>query len=116
VSFAQANLGAQRSDIHSVVIAMSAGPQTATAGGPRGQAGSRSPPSGPPGSRIRGVRNFHAMRTGPETITAASTNNSALSTTLLQTGPDLRQNAIRELDRARILALQDKVRNQVVGP
>jgi len=39
-----------------------------------------------------------------------------LATTLLQTGDDPRLNAIHELDRARQLALQARVRNQVVGP
>jgi hypothetical protein len=107
VRLAKANLGAQRLDIHSVVIAVSGGRETMTAVGRRSLTASRSP----------GIRSFHAMRTNAGVVpNAAVTNNTALSTTLLQTGGDARQNAIRELDRARILALQERVRNQVVGP
>jgi hypothetical protein len=106
VRLVKANLGAQRLDIHSVVIAVSGGRETTTAVGRRSLTTSRSP----------GIRSFHAMRTNAGVPNAVVTNNTALSTTLLQTGGDPRQNAIRELDRARILALQERVRNQVVGP
>jgi hypothetical protein len=106
VRLARANLGAQRLDIHSVVIAVSGGRESATAVARTSVARSRSP----------GIRSFHAVRTNASVANAVVTNNTALSTTLLQTGGDPRQNAIRELDRARILALQERVRNQIVGP
>ncbi len=108
VSSAVANLAAGRQDIHTLVIAFSGRRQTATAVARGSPAGSRSP----------GIRSYHAVRAGAGAAVpnAAVTNNTALATTLLQTGNDLRQNAIHELDRARILALQERVRNQVVGP
>jgi hypothetical protein len=90
VTNAGATLSARRSDFHAVVIALTGKPQTATA--------------------VARIRPLSAMRT------AGATNNQALAATLLQTGGTLRESAIRELDRARLLALQDRVRNQVVGP
>jgi hypothetical protein len=103
VSLASADLSAQRTDIHTVTIVLKGGRQTAIA------VARRSPPGG------RSIRSFQAMRANAASPNAAVTNNSALSTTLLQTGGNL-QNAIYELDRARILALQERARNQVVGP
>ena len=90
VSDAHGSLSARRSDFHKVVITLIGKPQTATA--------------------VARIRPLSAMRT------AGATNNHALAATLLQTGGTLRESAIRELDRARLLALQDRVRNQVVGP
>jgi hypothetical protein len=101
VSLAGADLGAQRSDIHTVVIAMVGGPQAATT------AARRTPD---------GIRRAAVMRNAAGSASGNVTNNTALSATLLQTGGSYRQAAIYELDRARILALQDRVRNQVVGP
>jgi len=106
VSLAKADLSAGRLDIHTVVIAFAGTRPTAPA------VARASPTS----SRIANIRSFRAMRTNGAVPNAAVTHNIALATTLLQTGNDPRRNVIHELDRARILALQDRVRNQVVGP
>jgi hypothetical protein len=90
VTNAGATLSARRSDFHQVVITLTGKPQTATA--------------------VARLRPFSTMRS------AGPTNNHALAATLLQTGGSLRESAIRELDRARLLALQNRVRNQIVGP
>jgi hypothetical protein len=116
VSEANASLAVQRTDVHTVTIVLTSVPPTATAvsrRSPPGSIATAAARSSPPGRR--GIRSFTALldRTGGPH--AAVTNNHALSTTLLQTGSNL-QNAIYEADRARILALQDRVRNQVVGP
>ena len=103
---AKADLSAGRLDIHTVVIAFAGTRPTAPA------VARASPTS----SRIANIRSFRAMRTNGAVPNAAVTHNIALATTLLQTGNDPRRNVIHELDRARILALQDRVRNQVVGP
>jgi hypothetical protein len=119
VTHAEANLRAQRLDTHKVTITIKGGRHTATGVArlsPRSSGGL--PRSGSP-SVIRS-----ALRTtagAPRLTTAGApgaivTNNVNLSTTLLQTGPDPRQNAILELDRVRSLALQQRVLNQVVQP
>jgi len=121
VTNAGADLSAQRLDVHKVSISIIGRRQIVTAGaGMRSRASGGAPRSGGPST----VRSYIAM--GPNVARAAVpgavapgavvTHNSSLATTLLQTGDDPQVNAIHELDRARLQALQARVRNQVVGP
>jgi hypothetical protein len=85
-------LKGRRHDLHKVVLALVAKPGLVAVAGRK---------------RTTIARTFNARSAG---------NNSNLTTTLLQTGSDLRQSALYELDRARIRALQDRIQTQVVGP
>jgi hypothetical protein len=96
VTGASADLKSRRFDEHTLVIGLSAGAQTTTT------IARRSP---------SGIRSFIAM--APNTTIS---NQSVLSTTLLQIGSSLQKRALHELDRARILALQARAQNLVVGP
>jgi hypothetical protein len=119
VTNAGANLRAQRLDVHKVSITIIGSRQTAAA-----LARSRLPASEGRARRAgpSTVRSYQALRPTARgarianTSNNANTNNSALATTLLQTGDDPQRNAIYELDRARQQALQERVRNQIVGP
>lgn len=90
VTHATADLKTNRKDIHTVVLALVAQPPPVTVA-----------------RRGRAIRPHNARSAG---------TNSNLTTTLLQTGGDPRQNALYELDRARIRALQDRILSQTVGP
>jgi hypothetical protein len=87
----KASLDASRVDMHKVTIAVAAGPQ-------------------PRGARTTGAR----LRSAPGYI--PPTTNSLLATTLVQTQVSAEQKALLELDRQRILTLQDQVPNLLVGP
>jgi hypothetical protein len=94
---ANADLNAGRTDVHSVVIALSAGPQTATAVALRSPTG---------GGTLNAIRSFGIV----------GSSNSNLSTTLVQSGANVQQKALYELDRQRNLALQARSQNLLVGP
>lgn len=86
----KADLDARRIDMHQVTIAVAAGPE-------------------PIGSRSTGAR----LRSAPGF--APQTSNSMLATTLIQTQASAEQKALLELDRQRILELQARVPNLLVG-
>jgi hypothetical protein len=88
---AKADLVATRVDIHQVTIAVAAGPQPIQA---------------------RGARAL--LRSTPAFI--PPTTSSVLSTTIIQAQASAEQKALFELDRQRILALQEQVPNLLVGP
>jgi hypothetical protein len=93
---ANGNLTADRTDVHQVTLALSAGPQTVTAAVTTSRVG----------STIR-----------PLMVGAASGSGSAiLSTTVIQSGASAKDRALVELDRQRILALQARTQNLLVGP
>jgi hypothetical protein len=88
---AKADLAASRVDIHQVTIAVAAGPQPIQA---------------------RSARAL--LRSTPAYI--PPTTSSVLSTTIIQAQATAEQRALFELDRQRILALQEQVPNLLVGP
>ena len=85
------DLSASRKDTHKVTIVLTAG--------------SRLP--SPRGSVAR-------LRSAPGSVPMS--NNALVSTTIIQTQVDPTQRALLELDRQRLLTLQDRVTNQIVGP
>ncbi len=56
------------------------------------------------------------LRSAPGARVLSPTTNSLLSTTIIQTQVGPEQRALLELDRQRLLTLQDRVTNQIVGP
>jgi hypothetical protein len=99
ISGANANLTAQRTDVHQVTLALSAGPQTVTAVASTSNAGATIRPSmvaAAPGS--------------------AGSGSAVLATTVIQSGANAKDRALIELDRQRILALQARTQNLLVGP
>jgi hypothetical protein len=88
---ASANLSASRKDIHTVTIVLAAGSRQTRA-------------------RTTGSR----LRNAPGAI--PTTTNSLLSTTIIQTQVSTEQRVLLELDRQRLLTLQNRVTNQIVGP
>lgn len=90
---ANANLNADRTDVHQVTLALSAGPQAA-------------PAAAPPrvGATIRPL------------MVGAAPGSAVLSTTVMQSGASAKDRALLELDRQRILALQARTPNLLVGP
>jgi len=100
ITAADANLTASRHDFHKVTLGMCGGPQTSRAAS---KAGSR----------------LAAAPLGISVISPAvgvQTNSALLSTTLIQTTANAKDCALVELDRQRIIALQDRSQNLLVGP
>ena len=93
VTSAGANLSASRQDMHNVTIVLTAGERE-------------------PGARSVAAR----LRSAPGARVLSPTTNSLLSTTIIQTQVGPEQRALLELDRQRLLTLQDRVTNQIVGP
>lgn len=92
---ARGDFSASRTDVHKVVIAISGGQQSTVAGQTsRGRLGIRSMVG----------------------LAPALTASSVLSTTLIQTGSNAKEAALIELDRQRILELQRRTQNLLVGP
>jgi hypothetical protein len=87
---AKADLATSRVDIHQVTIAVAAGPQPIPAASARA-----------------------LLRSGPGYT--PQTTSSLLSTTIIQAQATAEQKALFELDRQRILALQEQVPNLLVG-
>ena len=56
------------------------------------------------------------LRSAPGVRVLSPTTNSLLSTSIIQTQVGPEQRALLELDRQRLLTLQDRVTNQIVGP
>ena len=92
---ADANLAAGRNDIHTVTLTLSGSPPKVT--GPAIGASLRSP-------AVAGV----GFEPNP--------NSSLVSTTMIQSGVNPTDRALLELDRQRILALQARTQNLLVGP
>jgi hypothetical protein len=91
VTSAGVDLSASRRDTHKLTIVLTAG------------------------ARLPGARGAVArLRSAPGTV--PTSNNALLSTTIIQTQVDPTQRALLELDRQRLLTLQDRVTNQIVGP
>jgi hypothetical protein len=88
---AKADLAVSRMDIHQVTIAVASGPQ------PIPKASAR--------ALLRSAPGY-----GP------ATTSSVLSTTIIQAQASAEQKALFELDRQRILALQEQVPNLLIGP
>jgi hypothetical protein len=105
ISNATAGLAAGRTDIHTVVVALAAMPQSKTAA-PKQTAATAKVARPRLGSSI----NF--------TSAVGSTNSSSVLTTtaLKLRATDPRDRALIELDRQRILALQARTPNLLVGP
>ena len=101
VTEATAELNATRRDDHKLVLALSGGVQPVT--------GRRSVGRARIGAPLMG-------REGMSSIGALNTNSSILSTTLIQDASDAKGRALLELDRQRILDLQARTTNLLVGP
>jgi hypothetical protein len=98
VTGAHANLDVHRTDTHQVVLGLSTGTQTTANGTIVHNMLSR---SGGLGAAI---------------ATPLASGSSVLTTTLIQDGSSARDRALIELDRQRILALQARTPNLLVGP
>jgi hypothetical protein len=85
------DLSASRKDTHKVTIVLTAGTRLPSARG-----------------------SVARLRSAPGSV--PTSNNALLSTTIIQTQVDPAQRALLELDRQRLLTLQDRVTNQIVGP
>jgi hypothetical protein len=112
--FAEANasLSSMRKDIHKVTVALTAGSALSP------------PPPRNTSERLRGVRvvtpgfriTASNLRNAPGTVNVPPTPNAILSTTLIQTQVTPEERALVELDRRRLLTLQERAPNLVVGP
>jgi hypothetical protein len=90
---ASADLHGHRTDIHEVILGLS--PQT---------------------TRSRSARGTMLARTGFAVAAPLAASTTLLSTTLLQDAAEARGRALLELDRQRILRLQARAQNLLVGP
>jgi hypothetical protein len=109
---ASAILQAGRTDVHQVVLGLSAGPQAIPAG--TANTASRA------NTANRTITSNLASRSGIAATSATAfplvSSSSVLTTTLIQDGSSARDRALLELDRQRILALQARTQNLLVGP
>jgi hypothetical protein len=123
VTGASANLTAGRTDIHEVTLTLAPEMQTLqTVTAP-----TTSSSNGTTGSAARGeatatMARAGATRTTPRAgttirrFTAAGPYSSVLSATVIQSNANAKDRALLELDRQRILALQARTQNLLVGP
>jgi hypothetical protein len=98
IASANGDFSSSRRDIHQVVVAM-AGDK------PR-----------PPGARTSGTALGVSARSTMADMGGLQTDSSLVSTTLLQTGSNPRDRALLELDRQRIIRLQNRAQNLLIGP
>lgn len=94
------DFNARRNDVHTVTLALAGSPQKD--GAPIGQSLRMATAS----SRLSGIAAGAPLQT----------NSSLLSTTLIQATVNPTDRALIELDRQRIIALQDRARTLLVGP
>jgi hypothetical protein len=108
VTSANGDFTADRTDIHKVTLSLSGGEQPQGIAAARRRAGARLAIA-PLGTTISPLG---------ATIFApgVETNSSLLSTTIIQSGASAPDRALIELDRQRILQLQARSQNLVVGP
>jgi hypothetical protein len=93
---ANANLSARRSDVHQVVLTMAGGPERDT--------------------RMPVGASLAVVGRAPVLLGAAASPSSLVSTTVLQAVVSPRDRALLELDRQRILTLQERTPNLLIGP
>jgi hypothetical protein len=99
---ANGNFSADRTDFHKVMITL-AGEK------PRLLAGK-------PGARTSGTAFGLTARDTAAQMGLLQTNSALVSTTLIQTGSNPKDRSLLELDRQRIIELQNRAQNLLVGP
>jgi hypothetical protein len=99
---ANGNFSADRTDFHKVMITL-AGEK------PRLLAGK-------PGAKTSGTAFGATARATAAQMGLLQTNSALVSTTLLQTGSNPKDRSLLELDRQRIIELQNRAQNLLIGP
>jgi hypothetical protein len=99
---AKGNFNADRTDMHKVVLTL-AGEK------PRLLADR-------PGAKTSNTALGVSARAAAAQMGLLQTNSALVSTTLLQTGSNPKDRSLLELDRQRIIELQDRARNLLIGP
>jgi hypothetical protein len=93
---ANADLNARRNDIHTVTLTLAGNP--------------------PKTSRTLVGASLRSSAAGSVGLVGLQTNSSLVSTTIIQSATNPKDRALIELDRQRILALQARTPNLLVGP
>jgi hypothetical protein len=116
---ANATLTSSRLDIHKVTVSLTAGPALSPPPPPlRDESGRIMRRAAPPprvaplGARVTAFN----LRNSPGASNVQPTNNALLSTTIIQTQVTPEERALLELDRRRLLTLQQRATNNIVGP